>query len=296
MGRASPAPRTSSAPRMGHEAVAPSGARQRASGAFRVRAGLASGALLGAHHRARAATDHRLPAHLSPSTKGTIAGDVVRVDIRSEADFAKYKGQLKDKIVLPQAARRVRMLEDRIILRMNEQDIAEALTTPIPATTAARVRRWPRGWRGRHSPSASRSSTSAEGVAGLLERGSDSDLSAGGSDLVWLTQRVDGGTIFPGGGGSRNPKAPTAGAFGDDCRRALQPHDSRARKGSAGSRRAEHPDDVLSRRRGDTERHQHRWPRFPAPISPMKSSSWARTSTPRRAPLAPPTTPRDQRR
>jgi carboxypeptidase Q len=32
-------------------------------------------------------------------------------------------------------------------------------------------------------------------------------MSAGGSDLSWMTQRVDGGTIFPGSGGSRDPKA-----------------------------------------------------------------------------------------
>jgi Iap family predicted aminopeptidase len=48
----------------------------------------------------------------------------------------------------------------------------------------------------------------AEGAAAVLDRGSDSDLSAGGSDLSWQTQRVDGGTIFPGNGGSRDPKAP----------------------------------------------------------------------------------------
>ncbi len=48
----------------------------------------------------------------------------------------------------------------------------------------------------------------AEGVAAVLERGSDSDMSAGGSDLSWQTQRIDGGTIFPSGGGSRDPKIP----------------------------------------------------------------------------------------
>jgi Zn-dependent M28 family amino/carboxypeptidase len=46
----------------------------------------------------------------------------------------------------------------------------------------------------------------SEGVVGLLERGSDSDTTAGGSDLSWQTQRVDGGTIFPSSGGSRDPK------------------------------------------------------------------------------------------
>ena len=151
------------------------------------------------------------PRTFSPSTKGTISGDVVRVDIRSDADFAKYKGTLKDKIVLPQAARRVRMLEDRIILRMNEEDIAEALTTPIPAAspsgaTGAAGRRGA----GDGPPLNERIAQFfvTEGVAAVLERGSDSDMSAGGSDLSWQTQRVDGGTIFPGGGGSRIRRLP----------------------------------------------------------------------------------------
>jgi hypothetical protein len=151
------------------------------------------------------------PRTFSPSTKGTVAGDVVRVEISSEADFAKYKGQLKDKIVLPQPARRVRMLEDRVILRMNPQDIAEALATPIPDAGAAAggAGGRGRGGGGRGPSLADRIAQFyvAEGVAALLERGSDSDLSAGGSDLSWMTQRVDGGTLFPGSGGSRDPQA-----------------------------------------------------------------------------------------
>jgi Iap family predicted aminopeptidase len=47
-----------------------------------------------------------------------------------------------------------------------------------------------------------------EGVAVLLERGSEADTSAGGSDLTWSTQRTDGGTVFPTSGGSRDPQAP----------------------------------------------------------------------------------------
>lgn len=43
----------------------------------------------------------------------------------------------------------------------------------------------------------------SEGVVALLDRGANSDTSAGGSDLSWQTQRVDGGTIFLGAGGSR---------------------------------------------------------------------------------------------
>jgi hypothetical protein len=146
------------------------------------------------------------PRTYSPSTKGAATADVVRVDIRSEADFAKYKGMLKDKIVLPQPARRVRMLEDRIILRMDEQDVAEAMTTPIPAGGTGGAGGGGAGGQGLAEKIAQ--FYVAEGVVGLLERGAESDLSAGGSDLSWQTQRVDGGTIFPGGGGSRDPKAP----------------------------------------------------------------------------------------
>jgi carboxypeptidase Q len=53
------------------------------------------------------------PRTYSPPTKGAVVADAERVDIRSEGDFAKYAGKLRGKIVLPQAARRVRMLEDR---------------------------------------------------------------------------------------------------------------------------------------------------------------------------------------
>ena len=149
------------------------------------------------------------PRTFSPSTKGTISGDVVRVDIQTEADFAKYKGQLKDKIVLPQPARIVRMLEGRIVLRMNEEDLAEAMTTPIPgapqapAASGSQARPSPR-------PSADRLAQFfvSEGVAAVLERGSDSDEAGGYSGLSMTTQRVDGGTIFPGAGGSRDPKTP----------------------------------------------------------------------------------------
>ena len=44
-------------------------------------------------------------------------------------------------------------------------------------------------------------------LAAVLERGSDNDTAGGYSGLSMTTQRVDGGTIFPGSGGSRDPKA-----------------------------------------------------------------------------------------
>jgi hypothetical protein len=43
----------------------------------------------------------------------------------------------------------------------------------------------------------------SEGVLALFDRGSDNVVSAGGSDLTWRTQRVDGGTVFVQSGGRR---------------------------------------------------------------------------------------------
>ena len=145
-----------------------------------------------------------MPRWYSPSTKGTVTSDVVYVKATTEAELAKYKGQLTGRIVIAQAARPVRMLEDRIVLRMNDADWSEAMKLPEPRPASTN----PPG------PSAQQAFAQAlqrflvaEGAAVVLDRGSDSDLSAGGSDLSWQTQRVDGGTIFPGNGGSRDPKA-----------------------------------------------------------------------------------------
>jgi carboxypeptidase Q len=145
------------------------------------------------------------PKSWTPGTAGRIAADVALVSIKDEADFAKYRGKLKGKIVLPQPARAVRLLEDRVVLRMNEHDIKEALTTPIPSARQTRSQTEAR--RTRELQSKMQKFLLEEGVAAVFERGSESDLSAGGSDLSWQTQRTDGGTIFVQSGGPRDANA-----------------------------------------------------------------------------------------
>jgi hypothetical protein len=98
------------------------------------------------------------------------------------------------------------MLDGRIILRMGDEEWKEALETPLDTAAGG-------------GPSDAQRAAQAfagtvqrflvtEGAAVLLERGSDSDETAGGSELSWMQRRVDGGTIFPGNGGNRDPKAP----------------------------------------------------------------------------------------
>jgi carboxypeptidase Q len=163
-----------------------------------------------------------LPKTWSPGTDGPVTADVVRVSIATEADFAKYKGQLKGKIVLGQPARAVRMLEGPFIVRMDEALTKEAETTPIPAQRGGGRGGRPSTSSGQAAPAAAdpASETSAEqpagrggaaqfpqrlqqfyndeGVVAVFDRGSDTDTSNMGSGLSVNQQRPDGGTIFPG--------------------------------------------------------------------------------------------------
>jgi hypothetical protein len=152
------------------------------------------------------------PGAWSPGTNGTVRGDVVRVQIASEADFARYEGTLAGKFVLTQPAREVQMLEGPIISRMGEAEMAEAMTTPIPRSRGSRAERAgdpddDQPARGRAGAAQLRARTMQffrnEGVLAALDRGSDSFMAAVGSNLTFQQQRTDGGTVFPSSGGSR---------------------------------------------------------------------------------------------
>jgi carboxypeptidase Q len=169
------------------------------------------------------------PGAWTPSTKGAVTAEVVRVDIETEADIEKYRGKLAGKIVLTQPARTVRLLEGPIVLRMTDKDFEEAKTIPPPRSRGGAGR----GERGGEADEAGAAGDAgrggrgggnslqqkiqqfykSEGVVALLNRGGNSDMSAGGSDLSWQQQRPDGGTLFPSGGGSRGADA------GTGCRR-----------------------------------------------------------------------------
>lgn len=142
------------------------------------------------------------PASWTPGTNGIVTADVIRAQITSEADFAQYKGKLAGKIILTQPVRAVTMLEGPVILRMGDKEFEEAGKTPIPT---ARGGRGGRGGGDTQFRQRLLQFYKSEGVVALFDRGSDNFMSAGGSDMSWQTQRTDGGTIFPaGGGGSRS--------------------------------------------------------------------------------------------
>ncbi len=143
------------------------------------------------------------PKAWTSSTDGIVTAEVVRVDIRSEADFDTYRGKLRGAIVLPQPARSVRMLEGDLVLRMDEGLLEEAARpAPRPAPPRARAARVP--------ARVIEQFFLDEGVAAVLDRGSDAarvDGAPSGSGLTWPTQRTDGGTVFLGRGGPWDERA-----------------------------------------------------------------------------------------
>jgi carboxypeptidase Q len=163
------------------------------------------------------------PKTWSIGTEGAVTAEVVRATLATEADLAKYKGQLKGKIVLSQPSRAVRMLEGPFILKMDGDLAKEAETTPIPAQRGRGGRGAAAGeGRGGDAPAAAAADDpnaepggrggaggqfqqrllqfyKDEGVVAVFDRGSDSDTANMGSGLSVNQQHPDGGTIFPGG-------------------------------------------------------------------------------------------------
>jgi hypothetical protein len=134
-----------------------------------------------------------MPKAWSAGTRGTVTAGVVRASITNEQDAARYRGRLRDKIVLAQPARAVRMLEygDGTVLRYGDQGgkwMREAMTPGgVPSTLGL--------------PPARANAFDVmqfyreEGVVAVFDRGSPGDLAAGGSGLSWEQQHLDGGTI-----------------------------------------------------------------------------------------------------
>ncbi len=127
----------------------------------------------------------------------------IRVQIANEADFEKYRGKLAGKnrarsagAARAHARRADHPADDRSGHRRGRDDAGAR--RPPAAAAATPPRR-----------SARRSADFyvQEGVVAVFDRGSDSDMAAGGSDLSWQQQHPDGGTIFPNGSSPRDDKA-----------------------------------------------------------------------------------------
>ena len=73
------------------------------------------------------------PKAWSPSTSGAVTGEVVFLDAKTNADLAKYKGQLKGKIVLVSGIRPLKAIDKPLMSRFTDEDLAKMAAEADPA-------------------------------------------------------------------------------------------------------------------------------------------------------------------
>ena len=73
------------------------------------------------------------PKAWSPSTKGEVTGEVIHLNIKTDADFAKYKGKLKGAIVLVGTPQEVKADFDGYGKRFTDAELLQMANAPNPA-------------------------------------------------------------------------------------------------------------------------------------------------------------------
>ncbi|MBK6722814.1 MAG: M20/M25/M40 family metallo-hydrolase [Acidobacteria bacterium] len=140
------------------------------------------------------------PRAWSPSTKGAVTSEIVFLDVNSDEDFAKYKGQLAGKIVMVSRPRELKAEFEGNAVRYSDDELnkmaaAASAAAPPPA------------------PSASPNPQQAERMRQmqLANRLPAFAFEEGAAVLVFNSGNGSGGTLFV-GGATVIPAPPVAGA------------------------------------------------------------------------------------
>jgi carboxypeptidase Q len=72
------------------------------------------------------------PKAWAPSTKGAVTGEVVLFDAKTDAEFEKYRGQLKGKIVLVSGLRPLEGIDKPLLTRLADTDLLKLANAPAP--------------------------------------------------------------------------------------------------------------------------------------------------------------------
>jgi hypothetical protein len=144
------------------------------------------------------------PLAYTPGTNGPVSGDAMIVAIANEADFAKYKGMLKGKMVLLGPGRELQMSLQPLAQRRTDTDLVTLAQAPDVQG------------RGQAPPGAAAIAGGRQGGPGgggagqAFQRALNKFLSEEGVAVAVRVGagRSEGGTVFAQGGGSRDPKDP----------------------------------------------------------------------------------------
>ncbi|MFC5862290.1 M28 family peptidase [Acidicapsa dinghuensis] len=149
------------------------------------------------------------PLAWTPSTDGPITAEAVLAPLHSEADFAKYKGKLKGKIVLIFDPRELSLHTEPEARRLTDAEVEERTKTPDPSHNGfgpPMRSNAPAPRPGEYTPQ----SLSTAAPSGRILRNQVNAFLKEEGAAVALTPGYngDGGTIFASYGGSQDPKDP----------------------------------------------------------------------------------------
>jgi carboxypeptidase Q len=153
------------------------------------------------------------PLAWTPGTNGPVTAEAVLAPIHTQADFAKYHGKLKGKIVLVADPKVILMHTEPEARRLTDEEIEARTIVPDPSRLGAGFGAAGGGARGRGAAAAAPAPVAPPPPPGgaLKLRNDTSEFLSDEGVLVAINYGTngDGGTVFATFGGSQNPDDPT---------------------------------------------------------------------------------------
>jgi carboxypeptidase Q len=135
------------------------------------------------------------PEAWTPGTNGPVTAEVIFANIKSEADFEKYRGKLRGKFVMTDPMREVKALFQAPGERYSDEELLR-MATDEPAREG-----------GRYTPE---QLNARRERAQLISKINAFLKDEGAAAVIRFSRVGDGGTVFVQGGGSRDKNAPQA--------------------------------------------------------------------------------------
>ena len=143
------------------------------------------------------------PKAWTPGTEGAITGEVVYFDVKTEADFEKYRGKLKGAIVLSVPMREVKAWFNAPGSRYTDAELL-AMSNAAPPGGGGPRQGGPAG-----APNQEQIQRLRE-QREVAQKRADFLRTEGAAVLVDIGRNGDGGTVFVASGGPRDKRAPQA--------------------------------------------------------------------------------------
>ncbi|HYM10331.1 MAG TPA: M20/M25/M40 family metallo-hydrolase, partial [Bryobacterales bacterium] len=148
-----------------------------------------------------------VPLAWTGSTDGTVTGEPMFVTIRSEADFEKYQGKLKGKVLMLSEARPLPFRTEAPGHRYTAEELDHEATAPAPRP-ASGFRLGPAGPNGQPPATPEEARQRREQQRRLQEKIGEFFKAEGALVQLSTSYRGDGGTVFAQSGGPYDPKRP----------------------------------------------------------------------------------------